>query len=156
MAASDLFTSREEALLASLVEENVEFMIVGLAAAALQGVAAVTQDIDLWFEHPGDERMLRALRRVKASYIPPSNNNPPLLAGGGADLFAIVVHMHGLEPFDVERAGARTVQLGRVKVPVLPLARIIAGKEASGRPKDLAILPELRDALRTLEHRDLG
>ena len=91
--------------------------------------------------------------KVGAVYIPPSNENPPLLAGGGADLFDVVVHMHGLEPFEVEYAGAKKIRLGRVTVPVLPLSRIIVGKEATGRPKDLAILPTLKDALLTLKQR---
>ena len=49
MVAPQPFTDRELALLGALVEEGVEFLVVGLAAAALQGVPAVTQDVDLWF-----------------------------------------------------------------------------------------------------------
>ena len=44
------------------------------------------------------------------------------------------------------------IRLGRVEVPVLPLARIIASKKATGRPKDLSILPALEDTLRTRRH----
>jgi len=40
-----------------------------------------------------------------------------------------------------------------VDVPVLPLSRIIASKRATGRPKDLAILPALEDALRIQRRR---
>jgi len=151
VAAPELFTKREQDFLETLLDEGVEFMVVGLAAAALQGVPAVTQDIDLWFAHRGDKKMIEALRKVGVSYIPPSDQNPPLLAGEAADLFDIVVHMHGLGSFEDERAHAKIVEVGRIKLPVLPLERIVASKEATGRPKDLAILPVLKDALRVID-----
>jgi len=127
---------------------------VGLAAAALQGAPAVTQDIDLWFPDLSDSRFLRALNRVGAAYVAPSLKNPPLLAGGGSDLFDIVIHMHGLDRFEEERERAVHVRLGRVEVPVLPLDRIIVSKKATGRPKDKAILPILEDTLRVLRDED--
>jgi len=128
-------------------------MVVGLAAAALQGAPAVTQDIDLWLADRSDPRFRAALRKVGASYIPPSLNNPPLLAGGGTELFDLVVHMHGLGPFEQEVTRAIKIRLGDVEIPVLPLDRIIASKKATGRPKDRAILPALEDTLRTLRSR---
>jgi len=154
VADRTIFTPKEEAFLEALVEEGVPFLLVGLAAAALQGAPAVTQDIDLWFVDLSDPRFLRALDRAGVAYVAPSLNNPPLLAGGGSDLFDIVTHMHGLDGFEEETKRAVRIQLGRVEVPVLPLDRIIASKKATGRPKDRAILPVLEDALRVL--RDTG
>lgn len=146
-------TDKEERFLAALVEEGVDFLVVGLAAAALQGAPAVTQDIDLWFRDLSDPALHRALRKVGAVYIPPSMQNPPLLAGGDAGLFDIVTTMHGLGSFAQEARGALRVPIGEVEVPVLPLARIIASKKATNRPKDRAILPALEDALRVLQSR---
>src|SRR5439155_9486161 len=40
-----LFSDKEARFLQALVEEGVEFLVVGLAAAALQGAPAVTQDV---------------------------------------------------------------------------------------------------------------
>lgn len=148
MDAPPPFSDSELAFLAALVEADVRFLVVGLAAAALQGAPAVTQDVDLWFENLADPRLAEALRGVGASYIPPTASTPPLLAGAGTELFDIVVHMHGLESFAQEARQALRVRVGRVDVPVLPLARIIASKKATGRPKDLSILPALEDALR--------
>lgn len=153
MAAPSPFTDREAAFLAILVEEGVDFLVVGAAAAAIQGAAAVTQDIDLWFRDLSDPRLRTALRRAGTAYVPPSLHNPPLLVGGGADLFDIVVHMDGLASFREEARRAVRVRLGDVDVPVLPLARIIASKKATGRGKDLALLPALESALRVLEAR---
>jgi hypothetical protein len=148
-----LLTDKEARLLQALVEEGVEFLIVGLAAAALQGAPAVTQDIDLWFRDLSDPALRRALRRVGATYIPPSSRNPPLIAGGDAGLFDVVVNMHGLGSFAQEARRALRIPIGAVEVRVLPLARIIASKRATDRPKDRAILPALEDALRVLRSR---
>jgi hypothetical protein len=153
VAAPALLTDKEERFLRALVEEGVDFIVVGLAAAALQGAPAVTQDIDLWFADLSDPALARALRRVGATYIPPTIQNPPLIAGGDAGLFDIVVHMHGLATFAQEARRAVRIPIGTVEVPVLPLARVIASKKAAGRPKDRAILPALEDALRVLESR---
>ena len=156
MDAPSIFTRREEDFLAALADEGVEFLIVGLAAAALQGVPAVTQDIDLWFGPLNEERissLRRALDRVGATFVASTATTPPLIVGGGADLFDLVVHMHGLDSFERELEGAVRLELGRVVVPALPLKRIIASKRATDRPKDRAILPVLEDALRTIEGR---
>ena len=153
MASRSIFTAREQKFLAALVEERVPFLLVGLAAAALQGAPAVTQDIDLWFTNLRDPRLRRALKRVGAAYVEPSMHNPPLFAGGGADLFDIVTHMDGLDSFEIEARRAIRIRLGRIEVPVLPLERIIASKRASGRPKDKAVLPALEATLRVLRER---
>jgi hypothetical protein len=151
VAAHELFTDREQEFLRILLDEGVEFMIVGLAAAALQGVPAVTQGIDLWFADRDDPALRRALRKAGVTYVPPTEQNPPLLVGARANLFDIVVHMHGLGSFADEVSGARIIAVGGTELRVLPLERVIASKEATGRPKDLAILPVLRDALRVIE-----
>jgi hypothetical protein len=143
-----LFTDRETAFLEALVVEGVDFLVVGLAAAALQGAPAVTQDVDLWFADLTDSRFRTALERAGVTYIPPTAATPPLLAGGGTELFDIVVHMHGLGTFREEAANAVRVQIGRVPIPALPLSRILVSKRATGRPKDLAIIPALEDAIR--------
>jgi hypothetical protein len=144
------FTDSEANLLRALVEEEVGFLIVGLAAAALQGAPAVTQDVDLWFGNLSAESFHRALRRAGLSYVSPSINNPPLLVGEGAELFDVVVHMHGLGTFEEEERRAVHIEVGGVCVPVLPLERIIESTRAAGRPKDLAILPALEDTLRVI------
>ncbi len=148
MDVPSLFTDRETAFLEALVVEGVDFLVVGLAAAALQGAPAVTQDVDLWFADLTDSRFRTALERAGVTYIPPTAATPPLFAGGGTELFDIVVHMHGLGTFREEAANAIRVQVGHVPIPVLPLSRILVSKRATGRPKDLAIIPALEDAIR--------
>ena len=124
-------------------------MIVGLSAANLQGAPVVTQDVDLWFEKLGEERMLRALREVGAAYVPPSPINPPMLAGEGAELFDLVLRMDGLGTFSEEAKHCVRIPLGREKLMVLSLARVLASKIAANRPKDKLTIAVLRDALTT-------
>lgn len=140
------FTDKEAAFLAALTNADVEFMIVGLSAALLQGAPAVTQDIDLWFKDLQDAGIRKALKAVGGSYVPSVGLNPPLFAGSAVALFDVVLHMHGLESFDQELKHAIDVPIGGVAVKVLSIERVIASKEAANRDKDRLVLPVLRDA----------
>ena len=91
----------------ALHDEGVEFLIVGLAAAALQGAPAVTQDVDLWFKDLADPGIAAALRRVGGVYVAPTGSTPPMFAGRAVSLFDIVTTMHGLGPFDREAKKAK-------------------------------------------------
>jgi hypothetical protein len=132
-----------------LLKRKVRFMVVGLSAATLQGAPVVTQDVDLWFENLGEPRMSQALQEIGAAYVPPSNFNPPMLAGTGAELFDIVLRMDGLGTFADEIKNCVEISLGRQKLKVLSLERILASKIAANRAKDKLTIPVLRDALAT-------
>lgn len=153
MADPLIFGDREVDFLKELVRQKVNFMIVGLSAAALQGAPVVTQDIDLWFRKLPDPGVERALKKVHGTYIPPITGNPPMFAGDGVELFDIVIHMHGLGDFDDELEHTIKIPLGRVRIRVLKLERIIASKKATGRRKDKLALKVLSDALKTIQER---
>lgn len=142
-----MFTEKEAEFLRELVRQKVDFMIVGLSAAALQGAPVVTQDVDLWFKDLEQPGIRRALKKVGGSYIPPIALNPPMFEGSSVSLFDIVMHMHGLDEFDEEKRHSIKIRLGRAKVAVLALERIIRSKKATGRPKDKLVLPVLMDVL---------
>jgi hypothetical protein len=144
------FTDREIAFLAQLVGNGVEFMIVGLSAALLQGAPAVTQDIDLWFKDLRDPGIQKALVTVGGGYVPSIGLNPPRFSGKDVELFDLVLHMHGLGSFDEEARHAIDVSLGVVTVKVLDIERIIVSKAAANREKDRIVLPVLRDAAVTI------
>ena len=149
-----MFGKKELEFLRELTRQNVEFIIVGLSAAALQGAPVVTQDVDLWFKdlsHPG---LKKALKKVGGIFVPSVGLNPPMLAGEAVKLFDIVTHMHGLAGFEEEKMQALTVALGKVKVAVLPLEQIIKSKKAVKRQKDKLVLPVLKDALIAIRESD--
>ena len=149
MAAQLPFSESELRLLQVLVKRKVRFMVVGLSAATLQGAPVVTQDIYLWFENLGEQKISRALQEVGAAYVPPSNLNPPMLAGTGAELFDIVLRMDGLGTFAEEIKNCVEIPLERQKLKVLSLERILASKIAANRAKDKLTIPVLRDVLAT-------
>jgi hypothetical protein len=61
-----IFGEREIGFLQELVRQKIEFIIVGLSAAALQGVPVVTQDIELWFREMPAPGLDEALKNVDA------------------------------------------------------------------------------------------
>ena len=140
-----IFAGKELRFLRELSRAGVDYMVVGLSAAALQGAPVVTQDVDLWFRDLADPRISKALKRVGASYLPPVGGNPPVFVGEAVELFDIVTGMHGLGEFEKERKGALKIRIGSFRVPVLPLDRIIKSKKALGRPKDRLYLRVLTD-----------
>ena len=142
------FADEEIAFLRALRQAKVEFMIVGLSAAALQGAPMVTQDVDLWFRDIDTPGIRRALRRAGGALVPPVGLAPPMFAGAGVDLFDIVLTVHGIDSFEREYANALDVSLGDFSVKVLPLDRIIRSKRFLNREKDRMVLPALRAAAR--------
>ena len=77
-----------------------------------------------------------------------------MFAGNGVELFDIVVHMHGLGEYEDELEHTIKIPVGRMKVLVLKLERIIASKKAAGRKKDKLVLKVLADALKTIKERE--
>ena len=153
MSARDvpLLARSELGFLRELVRRRVEFMLVGLSAAALQGAPVVTQDVDLWFRDITDDRIRTALKKVGGSYLPSIDHHPPMFLGEAVKLFDIVMHMDGIGSFSEERKRAIRIRVGSVTVPVLPLDRILQSKRVLGRPKDQLYLKVLADALRAAQ-----
>src|SRR5438477_2721299 len=50
-------TPAERLLFAALDRRGVPFIIIGMGAAVLEGAPIATQDLDIWFERSGDERI---------------------------------------------------------------------------------------------------
>jgi len=138
-------------LLGSLVRHKIRFLVVGLSAAALRGAPVVTEDIDLWFEDLSDPKLMQALVKIGAAYIPPFGCNPRMLGGPGSEPFDIALRMNGLDDFAVEWKRAVEIKIGRLKLKLLPLDRILTSKQAANHPKDQRVIPVLQNTLRTLE-----
>jgi len=138
-------------ILESLIRHKIRFMVVGLSAAALQGAPVVTEDVDLWFDDLSDPGLSRAVQEVGAAYVPPFGLNPPMLAGPGSEPFDVVISMSGLGKFADEWKHTREIKLGKLRLKVLSLERILISKTAANRPKDKLVIPVLQNTLRTLQ-----
>ena len=80
-----------------------------------------------------------------------TRTQPPLVGGEGLDRIDIVTHCDGLDEFDVEYARTSALRIDDFEIRVLELRRIIASKEAADRPKDRAVLEQLRAALAAID-----
>jgi predicted nucleotidyltransferase len=58
--------------------------------------------------------------------------------------------MHGLGAFDDELRNAKDIEIDGVPLKVLSIERILASKREAKRPKDLAAIPALEEALAAL------
>lgn len=74
-----------------------------------------------------------------------------LVGGALGDRFDVVATVDGADDFAAERSRAVFIVVSGVRLPVMPLARVVVSKKASGRKKDLAQLPALEEALAVLE-----
>ena len=142
-----IFNDGEIEFLKYLVKNRVEFMVVGLSAAALQGAPVVTQDIDLWFKDLKDPGIQKALKKVDGVFVPSFEMNPPCFAGESVKLFDIVTHMDGLDNFEKEKRNTEKISLGKNSFRILSIERIIKSKEVANRSKDKIVVPVLKDAL---------
>ncbi|MFZ1865369.1 MAG: hypothetical protein WAU39_14180, partial [Polyangiales bacterium] len=86
----------EQAFLRALQSEGVSFMLVGIAAARLQGAPVVTEDIDLWFAEGSQGGIAAAARQAGVVYVPAGvAMNPPTFGGRDVRLDQ-VLSMSGL------------------------------------------------------------
>jgi len=136
----------------ALRKVRLEAVLIGNAAAALQGAPVTTIDFDFLFRRT--PRNLAKVKRFAAAlhatvlrpYYPPSDLLRVVRDEDGlqVDLMATV---HGLRSFERVRARASTITIDDIPVLVASLADIVKSKRAAGRPRDLAVLEILEKAL---------
>lgn len=149
-----ILTDAEKTFLRELSVRGVRFLVVGMSSALLQGARGSTEDIDLWFENPDDPRIAEVVRKAGGFWISGSFGLGPPRIGGDAlgQRFGVVVHMDGLDAFSTEYQSVKFETVEGVRLPLLPLRRILASKKAAGRPKDLLAAIAIEDALVVVEH----
>lgn len=152
-------------LLQVLVAHQVRFVLVGAAAAWLQGNPTVTHDLDLTPERDLDnaERLAAALNALGvvgstgATEVIDERDllgwrNGTFLTGAGrVDVVPEVVGVGGYEDLLPD---AHLVRVAGVEVALADLRSIIASKRALDRPKDRAQLPALEATVRLLDERN--
>jgi hypothetical protein len=119
------------ALLESLCDARVEFILIGGVAAVLHGSARMTQDVNVVYSR-SDEN----LDRVADALC----EHQPYLRGAPPGL-----------PFQWNRATIQAGLIFTLTIRCIGLDALIRAKRAAGRPKDLEVIAEL-EALR--EERD--
>jgi hypothetical protein len=156
------------ATLRTLVEGEVQFILVGGLAAVLHGASLTTFDVDVVYSTGAAnvERILRCLesldagfrlqpdRRLKPdrSHITRRGHLNPITRLGALDLPGTIGEGLGYEEL-LPRSTEMDIG-GDVVIRVPDLETIIATKEQVGDEKDLASLPILRRTLIELRRRE--
>lgn len=153
-----------EQLLEALAKSQVTFVVVGAYAAIMQGSSQRTDDLDICYERSRDnyQRIVRAiapfrprLRGIAEGLQAPFDERS--LAQGtnftlATDLgyLDLLGEMSGVGGYKEIVGDAKPVNLGSFTCLIASLDTIIRSKEAADRPKDRAVLPELK-ALKALQ-----
>ena len=131
---------------------GLDAILIGNAAAALQGAPVTTLDFDFMFRKtPANLRRLKTVARelgavVFRPYYPVSSLYRLVDEDTGLQL-DFMAEIHGVKSFESLRSRATAMQLGTVTLRVASLADIIRSKKAAGRPRDRAVLPVLEKTL---------
>lgn len=136
-----------------LAKHRLDAVLIGNAAAALQGSPVTTVDLDFMFRKT--PRNLGKLRRIADDldavvlhpFYPASGLYRVLRERDGLQ-FDFMAKVDGIRSFDSLRSRAATTRFGKYDLKVAALEDIIASKKAANRPQDRAVLPVLRKTLR--------
>lgn len=152
MNAEPLLNSIAQALNAS----RLEAILIGNAAAAIQGAPVTTLDFDFMFRAtpPNLAKLKRFASRLDAMILRPYYPASALYRvvnderGLQADFMPAI---HGVKSFNSLRSRAEQMTIGTHHLWVASLNDIIASKKAAGRPRDKAVLDVLERTLREKE-----
>lgn len=132
-------------LLAALEEEEIRFILIGMAAAITHGVMGSTLDVDLWIDLPSRDYMRVQNLAIRLGATPAANT-VVYLADGTPVNFAYDVT--GLGSFEKELFRSCRLPFQGMLVPVLTLRQISKSKRAIGRDKDKLHLRQISEFLR--------
>jgi hypothetical protein len=131
---------------------NLEAVLIGNAAAALQGAPVTTVDFDFLFRRTTRNlAKLKTLARalgavVLRPYYPASDLYRVVRDDDGLQV-DFMATIHGVRSFEGLRARAEQVEIDDVTILVAPLPDIIRSKRAARRPRDMAVLDILEKTL---------
>ncbi len=141
-----------------LARHRLEAVVIGNAAAALQGSPVTTMDIDFMFRKtPTNLRKLKAVAddlgaMVLRPFYPASQLFRVVRDHDGLQL-DFMAKVDGVRSYEALRTRATRVPFGAESLLVASLRDVIRSKERTGRPQDLAVLPVLRRTLDAQEAR---
>jgi predicted nucleotidyltransferase len=142
-----------------LEQHGLEVVLIGNAAAALQGAPVTTVDFDFMFRKtPVNLRKLKALAKaldavILRPYYPASDLFRIVRDDDGLQI-DFMATVHGVRSLATLQSRAKTMTFGEARLLVASLSDIIRSKRAAGRPRDLAVLQILERSLHEEEARD--
>lgn len=152
-------------ILIRLADQGVDVIVVGMAAAVIQGVPASTWDLDVVHRRTPEnvERLLLVLADVGAvARGDPRRLEPNAthLMGPGHVLmetrfgdFDCLGAIDGGRNYDDLFRASITVDFEGRELRLLSLSEIVAIKKRAGRPKDLAVIPYIQSTIDEIDGR---
>jgi hypothetical protein len=153
-------------ILIRLADEGVEVIVVGMAAAVLQGVPLTTWDLDVVHRRTSENvaRLLRVLRDLEAV----ARHGPRRLrpdeshsSGPGHVLmetrfgdFDCLGAIDGGKDYEDLLGSSLRVDFEERRLQILTLRELLAIKTRAGRPKDLAAIPYIQSTIEEIERTD--
>jgi len=152
-------------LLSVLHTHEVDFIVVGGVAAALQGAPVLTQDMDVLYriEETNVARLKAALTELNATvrgdplslrfdetHLRTRAHKLAMTDAGALDVLGAI---NGDLLYENLLDSTLELEVTGIVVRVLSLERLIQLKRELGRPKDIAMLPVLEATLRERERR---
>ena len=134
-----------------LRDTRLEAVLIGNAAAALQGAPVTTVDFDFFFRKtPRNMAKLKAIARgldatVMRPYYPASELYRIVRDRDGLQV-DFMGAIHGIRSFEGLRDRASWIEIGGIALRVASLDDIIRSKRAAKRPRDRAVLEILEKA----------
>jgi hypothetical protein len=135
-----------------LEKHGLEAVLIGNAAAALQGAPVTTVDFDFFFRKTPAN--INKLKRIAVDlgavalrpYYPSSGLIRLMRDDDGLQLDFMDI-VDGIKSLESLRRRSLQIRLGAASIRVAPLTDIIKSKKAAGRPRDLAVLEVLERTL---------
>jgi predicted nucleotidyltransferase len=140
----------------ALHEHGLEAIMIGNAAAALQGAPVTTVDFDFLFRKtPANLKKLKAVAASLGAMVLkpfyPASGLYRLMRDEDSLQLDFMATIHGVKSFASLRSRAKLMDFGGHPLLVADLADIIKSKSAAARPSDRAVLPVLRQTLHEKE-----
>lgn len=144
-----------------LHEHRLEAVLIGNAAAALQGAPVTTLDFDFLFRKtPGNLRKLKAVARSLGAVILkpyyPASDLLRVVRDEDSLQLDFMTRIHGARSFASLRSRASRIDFGGHQLLVADLSDIIKSKRAAGRPRDRAVLDILEKTLNEKQKTEKG
>jgi predicted nucleotidyltransferase len=141
-----------ERIMAALAAARLECILIGNAAAALQGAPVTTLDFDFFFRDTpiNRKKLIRFAKELGATVFRPYYPASSMYRVTDGDLsiqadFLGVIH--GIRSYEGARKRSTSVVIDGHELRVLSLEDIVRSKAAANRAKDRAVMPTLEATL---------
>ncbi len=150
-----------EQILAALVRQEIQFVVIGGVAATIHGSARLTNDLDICYDTAADnlERLVVLLTGWHAYLrgVEPGlpfvldtralRTTPIMTLTTDVGDLDLLDRVPGVGDYPAALAASERVTIGKVEFRALRLEALIASKQAVRRPKDVEQLIELEALL---------